>query len=707
MGIKAAFKDPGPLTRGGVSLTPHVVHRSLADFRQSAREGCVICRYGQNFLANRVSDTSFPKPQQDVMVDMQIMIMGRGTIVNFTFSRVGPLMVLAPPISAQSATRDASMWREYTAGCTSTAATAKLWNHWLRTCCESHADCRASEENSQFLPARLIEVIRDEDGNASAWRLVLGRDVGKVPYLTLSHCWGSSEHTKLLKENHSDFLKFSPNSRLPKTYQDALIVTASLGFQYIWIDSLCIIQNDNADWKTQASTMGAIYKYAQCNIAATWAKDGSGGCFTTRDLCVIEPTTITLGLGSDTPTERSVAAKHPYWTDLQRAPLNTRCWVIQERYLARKQLSFTQSQVYWECKELHASEQYPNGIPLEIHRCESDSPGELPNPKPNLDFKNQSELRQAWSALVEQYSACCLTEASDKMIALAGLAGEMRNATRDVYLAGLWQKDLELQLCWTVGSRPHEQVDSLLSTYMAPTWSWAIVNGTVSYDRLYYKSKGVSTYRIEVLEALVNSEDASKLHSFVSSRLVLRGVCLCARAQKSGEDYENEYRLKRQYSASEKRFPLEKVGNIMVNIWWDEKFPESIDDQERRARIQQDRESDLLFLVVAFGMDDNQGLVLRELKAANGESIYARMGVFTDLSKDLFKWLVWRLDISARGFLNEEDFSKEDSGKKDFSEEDSDEEAYLAFMYRKFFFMKHVELDDDGIADLVRTVSII
>lgn len=93
--------------------------------------------------------------------------------------------------------------------------------------------------------------------DALRWHLVLSHQAGPVGYTTLSHCWGSHQPLSLTRANFSSFSSESAVERLPKTYQDALVVTLSLGYRYIWIDSLCIIQDDRDDWLEQAPSDGS------------------------------------------------------------------------------------------------------------------------------------------------------------------------------------------------------------------------------------------------------------------------------------------------------------------------------------------------------------------------------------------------------------------------------------------------------------------
>lgn len=84
-----------------------------------------------------------------------------------------------------------------------------------------------------------------------------------VPYVTLSHCWGQTDSIHSIQtERHNlrDHKKVIKFLSLPKTFQDAVTLCRELGIKYLWIDSLCIIQNDEADWVTESAKMGSIYE---------------------------------------------------------------------------------------------------------------------------------------------------------------------------------------------------------------------------------------------------------------------------------------------------------------------------------------------------------------------------------------------------------------------------------------------------------------
>lgn len=174
------------------------------------------------------------------------------------------------------------------------------------------------------------------------------------PYVALSHCWGTARHIVTEKKNIEVHKKSLALELLPKTFQDAVEFTRAIGVRYLWIDSLCIIQDDLNDWKREAAKMANVYQNAYCTIAATGSKGDQDGIFIPRvkqDVCSLEyiaaNTTITA-----TYIEDDVAAMK----ELHTSPLSTRAWTLQERLLSRRTVHFTESRVIWECRSRFETE---------------------------------------------------------------------------------------------------------------------------------------------------------------------------------------------------------------------------------------------------------------------------------------------------------------------------------------------------------------
>jgi hypothetical protein len=168
---------------------------------------------------------------------------------------------------------------------TNSEATWSLAREWLAACNTSHQTYRPSE--SLQLPTRLLSI--GSSDSITEIRLVESSKIAtKVEYCTLSHCWGKIQITTLQRSNYDDFLKGIAISSLPKTFRDAIHAAVKLGFQYIWIDSLCIVQNDELDWAYEALRMTSVYSGSALNLAATSAVNGQVVSFSTETEAQLE-----------------------------------------------------------------------------------------------------------------------------------------------------------------------------------------------------------------------------------------------------------------------------------------------------------------------------------------------------------------------------------------------------------------------------------
>ncbi|CAG8972952.1 hypothetical protein HYALB_00001372 [Hymenoscyphus albidus] len=343
-----------------------------------------------------------------------------------------------------------------------------LVKQWLDTCVKIYA-CSVSPTACK-LPTRLLYL---DPSNNQVRLIIMDTDSKIVEYLTLSHCWGSvgaSDMPKLQKHNIQQLMQQIPFNWLSKTFQDSILVTKRLGFLYLWIDALCIIQDSPDDWLRESSTMCDVYRGSTLNIAATASKDGHGGCFRSR-APDRQPKLLRLEFGEsifgffDTNT----------WIyGVERAPLSQRGWILQERLLAPRTLHFGETQIFWGCQELHACETQPHGskalYPSKGLHYEDGIPLIKGSPS-GIDF---------WENTVMRYSQTSLTKESDKLPAISGIAKLFQSHTNDRYLCGLWRKDIEKQLLWYISGdkkadtyRPH--------IYRAPSWSWASLDGLTTF----------------------------------------------------------------------------------------------------------------------------------------------------------------------------------------------------------------------------------
>jgi hypothetical protein len=288
-------------------------------------------------------------------------------------------------------------------------------------------------------------------------------------------------------------------SELSRTFQDAIRITRQLQERYLWIDSLCIIQDDRQDWETEAARMPAIYGSATLTIAAFDAENGKGGCN-------VNPKPVEF-VDVDTKSLRLRFFQHPpphlhamYGDDKYQhdghgtMPLRTRAWTLQERFLSARSVHYANGVMLWECKTTKASSILPWG--------HHDPPDDFV-PWPILESANESRAsdgpilsRAAWFRIIEDYSGRFMTKEPDKLPALSGVANHFSSVFQnDDYHAGLLRCHFPAALLWrSVGNsyNPREITNAVRKysafwprrpmEYRAPSWSWAGLDGAVSYD---------------------------------------------------------------------------------------------------------------------------------------------------------------------------------------------------------------------------------
>jgi hypothetical protein len=166
-------------------------------------------------------------------------------------------------------------------------------------------------------------------------------------YLALSHRWGDPKLHKTYCTYRSNLEELKAKidfTKLPKTFQDAVTVTRKLGVRYLWIDSLCIIQEDERDWDTERKRMEDVFSSAYCTIAASSASGTDDG--------FLKPRTPRKCVTLQRPSESAFHVCEyidNFRSDVELGELNRRGWVFQERALSRRSVYFTNSQMYWEC----------------------------------------------------------------------------------------------------------------------------------------------------------------------------------------------------------------------------------------------------------------------------------------------------------------------------------------------------------------------
>ena len=416
-------------------------------------------------------------------------------------------------------------------------------------CTREHPQCIKGQMEKQSLPTRLLYL-----GSLTSDRvhLVLTDETWpSVPYATLSHCWGTGTANpfRLTRETMPRFMEGLDTSSLPATFRDAVVATKKLELVYLWIDSLCIIQGDEADWQVESSKMHAVYGNGFCNIAAAGAMNTQGGLFQHREVSQVRPCMIWARIGKIEEQGYVVLCKDTWTSNFTESPLLRRGWVVQERILSRRMIHFGRGQLYWECLELSACEQFPEGFPSFLNseldkatlyrdisyqeRWQIASPGAEKEAFERYLGKRQYNALKLWSIVVSWYTKCQLTMERDKLIAISGLAKHISRFIDGQYIAGLWlMNDPKLsvshQLLWEVEQRDvvSEQKTKYPANNRAPSWSWAAIDGPVNMSVI----KGISPFiRLVQNPKMVLKNENDPMGEVISGALHIRGCLIPVR----------------------------------------------------------------------------------------------------------------------------------------------------------------------------------
>jgi Heterokaryon incompatibility protein (HET) len=417
--------------------------------------------------------------------------------------------------------------------------------YWLRECEAKHPDCKA--QNPNFMPTRIVHVGTSDllipvHLEISTSFRSLNQD---RRYCSLSHRWIGVE-MELKTTNVEALMEEIPIESLSKASRDAIFVTRHLGLKYLWIDSLCIIQDSPEDWTREAATMAEIYENSVCTIAA--AGETTVSC--------------KAAFKAQNPLIHNHCRLGGSWNDglyvkqfssglegtngsslVQHKDLISRGWVYQERILSPKMIFFGDREILWSCRYGKASEEEPDGKSAKKIFGPLVSAEQLKASRNAVrGFSDFERLLQGtivdahgvdnflhtrsfeWYQLISAYTICDLSHEGDRLIALAGLAQRIQSKTGWQYLAGLWRQSLFHDLRWYRTGEAKERSKS----YIAPTWSWASVGGNVSWHMLSASHTELEPHPlIDIIsvETETHSLDTTSTGKVTSGSLVVHG-CL-------------------------------------------------------------------------------------------------------------------------------------------------------------------------------------
>ncbi|KAL7954955.1 heterokaryon incompatibility domain-containing protein [Trichoderma compactum] len=564
---------------------PTAALSSLGGLLKGAESGCLSCSILSAGIKSVIGDDVSPDTQSRDSVEWFRMDMGMGvsgqSLGLTLFKRGLEISVFAPP---QSKTPEFEcLFPTIPVGVlnlpnrTDSEASLKWVVEKLRHCDNNHECRQKNSDSSGARPQRILD-IGSTDNDQVRLKIFDANDVEIPKYACLSHCWGASKPSSTTTANfisHEQGIRWTTLSPL---FQDTIKYVRRLGISLLWIDSLCIIQDDKEDWRKEAAKMASVYQNAYLVISASKSSGSGDSLFSEVDQ-QLKPSVIPIpSLGKESIVCFRKSLTHmPGYMDQKFAkpsPLPTfnRGWIFQERLLSSRILHFGPQELSWECLQESACQctgHYASSVTVDpVHMVHTMAALRVLNPKAvfNQDYWKKlygTQQVKAWHMIVEDYTRLHLTFESDIYPAISGIAKRFQSSSGSEYVAGLWTKSLIDDLAWhkenTAGdSTKHIEWHQRPKVWRAPTWSWAAVRGHVEFLDI-----GTGTSALcEVEEVKFSTYQADPTGELKNGHLLLRGYLI-----------QTSIQYKANIKPSERKpfelFELDIMQGQVGNVWAD------------------------------------------------------------------------------------------------------------------------------------------
>lgn len=412
---------------------------------------------------------------------------------------------------------------------------------------------------SPFLPRRLLEINTFSEESGMCVRVHLKTsselDAARTKYATLSYCWGGPQEFQL-KDGTEDTLESGVSaSILPKTIRDAIQVTSNLGIRWIWIDSLCIHQDNSEDKATEVAQMHKIYAGSFITLSASRASSCNQGFL--HQCSLPAPGTIGYRLPFASPSGRlgSVILS----SNQMKSPIDERGWTFQEHLLARRVLRFTDFELHWSCGSISMHEN-------DTIQCLPSSLIRLLDKmyKMYKGIRTENRSCRNWMDIVEHYTYRELSDEWDRLPAISGIAQAWAQTSNDRYLAGLWESHLPLGLLWS-HEQPFRQDE--FQAYRAPSWSWASTVGFVKWHTFMHTEIDP---RLELISCITQPAHPQAPYGTVRSGSLI----VCGLVQQTVSDNNPEFPA---LTNEDNEYLDLDLAHVDLDFW-DETLASKIDD---------------------------------------------------------------------------------------------------------------------------------
>ena len=291
------------------------------------------------------------------------------------------------------------------------------------------------------------------------------------PYIALSYVWGEGKPymTKLsnimLHRNHGGLERNLED--LPRVFHDAFNLVRCLGVRYLWIDSLCIVQDSSRSWGLNSRVMDLIYGNAVLTICAADGVDSS------TPLKAMHPKAHDARqISLDCAPRVRLMVSRPPEIGIRASKWNTRAWTFQERLLSKRCLIFTEGRVYFQCLSTGMSE--------DIFADREGAGWSLDLVNAPLQMLRELNRRALWvyTNCVALYTARVLTKRKDILAAFNGISNLMEKTMQAPFIFGLPSSHFDMALLWEPQSAIERRVPKTedekaeFGGMQFPSWSW-------------------------------------------------------------------------------------------------------------------------------------------------------------------------------------------------------------------------------------------
>lgn len=490
---------------------------SLTTLIKSANSGCDLCQLVYSELKGKVSAAaaqvsySCGDKNEGGFRTLVIEVFDRGRCL------VEESLDLYASANSLAAKSNLIAGRPINSDPLSDACIAQI-QQWLEHCMKNHARCPLKE--APRMPTRVIDV-GDEYTKP---RLLVNAPVDTGKWVALSHCWGDVNKLFTTRTTNINVMKGGIHmDDLPATVRDAVLVTRKLGLQYLWVDNLCIVQDNDKDFARENVRMGEYYHNAYLTIVASDAHSDDEGFLRPRLLSSDSDSEVKVPMKKAKGSSEHFFISRRRSSSLENEPISSvihgRAWCLQESALAVRVLEFTNEQIRWSCASRSIDESgrslkaaYAGILTLTrqalnattftseeqkqmikkglgkitnkfINSAKKSALGQsLMNELPDRSFRLGN--LNTWYDTVENFMARRISFTSDRLPALGAIARVIQEQTGDTYIAGIWKRDFIRGLAWTVSGRERETYQPKLRDAEAmrpPSWSWASVEANVHY----------------------------------------------------------------------------------------------------------------------------------------------------------------------------------------------------------------------------------